>query len=172
MDQWTRYRSEYLWHWGRFRTYSDRSQNRPPDVPQYLDKCWGVYTMMDRRVKVRSASVDWAISATDPLHLYRSTTRFIKSGSKCNFRCPGDLISCWEDTHPLRSLKTGPSPYGEGFFFLFYLLSFKKIVFHFLTKVDGHVSRVNRDKYPVHPWIWIYYLLRISEEHEWPHKRE
>ena len=43
----------------------------------------------------------------------------------------------------------------ERGFYLFYLLLFKKIVFHFLTKVDGQMSRVNRDKYPVHLWILI-----------------
>jgi hypothetical protein len=43
---------------------------------------------------------------------------------------------------------TSPSQNGEGFFLLFYLLSFKKIVFYFLVKVDGHVSRASRDKYP------------------------
>ena len=103
LDQWTMYRSEHLWHGGRYGTYSDRSQNRPPDVPQYLDKCWGGYTMMDRRLKARSASINWAISAADPLHIDRSTTRIIKSGSKDSIRCIGGLISCWEDTHPLRS---------------------------------------------------------------------
>jgi hypothetical protein len=39
-------------------------------------------------------------------------------------------------------------------------LLFKKIVFHFLTKVDGHVSRVNRDKCPENRWIIYLYLLR------------
>ncbi len=34
--------------------------------------------------------------------------------------------------------------------FSYFLLLFKKIVFLFLTKVDGQVSRVNRDKCPVH----------------------
>jgi hypothetical protein len=29
-------------------------------------------------------------------------------------------------------------------------LSFIKIVFYFLVKVDGHVSRASRDKCPVH----------------------
>jgi hypothetical protein len=38
----------------------------------------------------------------------------------------------------------------RGVFLLFYLLSFKKIVYYFLVKVDGHVSRVERDKCPVH----------------------
>jgi hypothetical protein len=53
--------------------------------------------------------------------------------------------------HPLRlwvSL-TSPSPNGEGFFLLFYLLSFTEIVFYLLTKVDGHMSRGNRNKCPV-----------------------
>jgi len=27
------------------------------------------------------------------------------------------------------------------------------IVLHHLTKVDGHLSRVDRDKYPEHSWI-------------------
>ena len=49
---------------------------------------------------------------------------------------------------PLLVNLTSPSPHGEGFFLLFYLLSFKKIVFYFLVKVDGQMSRVNRDKYP------------------------
>jgi hypothetical protein len=50
--------------------------------------------MMGRRLKVRSASENWEISATDLLHLDRSTTRFIKSGSKCACAALGDLISC------------------------------------------------------------------------------
>jgi hypothetical protein len=48
---------------------------------------------------------------------------------------------------------TCPSPNGEGFFLLFDLLLFKKIVFYFLVIVDGHMSRENRDKCPEHPWI-------------------
>jgi len=32
---------------------------------------------------------------------------------------------------------------------------FIKIVFHLLTKVDGQMSRVNRDKYPEYLWISI-----------------
>jgi hypothetical protein len=30
---------------------------------------------------------------------------------------------------------------------------FKTIVFHLLTKVDGHMSHVDGDKYPEHSWI-------------------
>jgi len=37
----------------------------------------------------------------------------------------------------------------RGVLFIFYLKLFKTILFHFLMKVDGQVSRVNRDKYPV-----------------------
>ena len=44
------------------------------------------------------------ISIAELLHLDISTIRSTKSGSKCNFRCPWGLISCWEDTHPLRSM--------------------------------------------------------------------
>jgi hypothetical protein len=58
--------------------------------------------MMDRRLKARSASVDWAISATDPLHFYRSITRLIKSAVSTTSAAQGDLISCCENTHPLR----------------------------------------------------------------------
>jgi hypothetical protein len=42
---------------------------------------------------------------------------------------------------------TNPSPYGGGFLFI------KAIVFYLLTKVDGQVSRVDRDICPEHPWI-------------------
>jgi hypothetical protein len=66
------------------------------------------------------------------------------------------------ESHPLRSLNTDPSPNGEGFFLLFYLLSFKKIVFYFLVKVDGQMSRVNRDKCPVHLYILVFYLHRTD----------
>jgi len=50
-------------------------------------------------------------------------------------------------------LYTGPSPYGEGFYLLFYSYLFIKIVFHLLTKVDGYISRASRDKYPEHLWF-------------------
>jgi hypothetical protein len=54
------------------------------------------------------------------------------------------------ESHPLRLIVyiIVPSPNGEGFFLLFYLLSYKKIVFYFLVKVDGQKSRGNRDKCP------------------------
>ena len=32
-------------------------------------------------------------------------------------------------------------------------LAVKTIIFPLLTKVDGHMSRVDGDKYPEHSWI-------------------
>jgi hypothetical protein len=45
--------------------------------------------MIDKRLRNEIAHRNLIISATDPLHLYRSTTRFIKSDSKCSIRCLG-----------------------------------------------------------------------------------
>ena len=45
--------------------------------------------MIDKQFKSENAQRKLIISAVKPLHFYRSITRFIKSGSKCNFRCPG-----------------------------------------------------------------------------------
>ena len=50
---------------------------------------------------------------------------------------------------PLVVSLISPSQNGEGFFLLFCLSLFKKIVFHFLIKVDGQMSRVGRDKCPI-----------------------
>jgi hypothetical protein len=50
--------------------------------------------MIDKRLRNEIAQCKLMISAADPLHLDRSTTRFIKSDSKCSFRCPGELINC------------------------------------------------------------------------------
>jgi hypothetical protein len=60
-------------------------------------------------------------------------------------------------------LKTGPSPNGEGLFFLFYLLLFKKIVFQFLIKVDGQVPLKIGDKCPVRLGSFLQYLLNADK---------
>ena len=62
-------------------------------------------------------------------------------------RCGACLHRGFE-SHPLRSLKE-PFSTWRGVFLLFYLLSYKKIVFYFLVKVDGQMSRASRDKCPV-----------------------
>ena len=38
-----------------------------------------------------------------------------------------------------------------SWFFIIFYYQFKKIVFLFFTKVDGHMYRGNRDKCPEHP---------------------
>ena len=48
---------------------------------------------------------------------------------------------------PLRSLNTGPSPNGEGFFV------YTIIVNNLMMKVDGQVSRGGRDKCPEDPYL-------------------
>ena len=50
--------------------------------------------MIDKQFKSENAQRILIISAAKPLHFDSSSTRLIKSGSKCNFRCPGGLISC------------------------------------------------------------------------------
>lgn len=50
--------------------------------------------MIATRLSSEIAQCKLMISDVESLHLDRSTTRFIKSGSKCSFRCPGGLISC------------------------------------------------------------------------------
>ena len=92
------------------------------------------------------------ISVAEPLHFDSCITRFIKSGSNVQLRLPWGTYKLLRGYPPSPLLVTliSPSQNGEGFFLLFYLLSFKKIVFYFLVKVDGHVSRASRDKCPVH----------------------
>jgi hypothetical protein len=50
--------------------------------------------MIVKRLRNEIAQCKLMISDLESLHFYRSITRFIKSGSKCNFRCPWGLISC------------------------------------------------------------------------------
>ena len=50
--------------------------------------------MIDNQIRSEIAQRKLIISVAEHLHFYRSITRFIKSGSKCNFRRPGGLISC------------------------------------------------------------------------------
>jgi hypothetical protein len=50
--------------------------------------------MIDKRLKCEVAKRKLIISAAESLHLDRSITRFIKSGSKCNFRCLEGHIRC------------------------------------------------------------------------------
>ena len=50
--------------------------------------------MIDKRLRNENAQRKLIISAADPLHLDRSTTRFIKAGSMCILGCPEGLISC------------------------------------------------------------------------------
>ena len=120
--------------------------------------------MIDKGLSNEIAQCKLMISDAESLHFYRSITRFIKYGSECNFRCSGGSYKLLKG-YPSRSLRSGtgssrqmvkltsPSPNGEGFFLLFYLLLYKKIVFLTLIKVDGQVSRGNRDKCPEHSWI-------------------
>jgi hypothetical protein len=82
------------------------------------------------------------------MHFDNITIGFIKSGIGGTYK----LLRGYPPSPQLVTL-ISPSQNGEGFFLLFYLLSFKKIVFYFLVKVDGHVSHASRDKCPVHPWI-------------------
>jgi hypothetical protein len=46
---------------------------------------------MDQILKSEIALRKLIITATEPLHLNRSTTRFIKTGSKCACTALGDL---------------------------------------------------------------------------------
>jgi hypothetical protein len=50
--------------------------------------------MIGKLERSKIAQLKLIILATGPLHIDSSITRIIKSGSKCNFRCPGGLISC------------------------------------------------------------------------------
>jgi len=50
--------------------------------------------MIDKRLRNEIAQCKLMISAAESLHFYRSITRFIKFGSKCNIRRLGGLISC------------------------------------------------------------------------------
>ena len=52
--------------------------------------------------------------------------------------------------------------------FIIYFQLTKTIVFYLVTKVDGQVTRGNRDKCPVHLWIFIYYLLGLAYERKRP----
>ena len=82
------------------------------------------------------------------LHFDNIIIRFIKSGIGGTYK----PLRRHPPSPQLVNL-TSPFPNGEGFFLLFYLLSFKKIVCQFLMKVDGYMSRVNRDKCPEQLWI-------------------
>jgi hypothetical protein len=50
--------------------------------------------MIDKRLRCEIAQSELIISVVELLNFDSSITRFIKSGSKCNFRCFGGLISC------------------------------------------------------------------------------
>jgi hypothetical protein len=50
--------------------------------------------MIDKQLRRKLAQRKLIISATELMHFDSCSTRFIKSGSKCNFRCLGVLISC------------------------------------------------------------------------------
>ena len=50
--------------------------------------------MVGKRLRNQITQRKLIILAEEALHFYSSFTRFIKSGSKCNFRCLGGLISC------------------------------------------------------------------------------
>jgi len=39
----------------------------------------------------------------------------------------------------------------------------KDMIIHFLTKVDGHMSRVMRDKCPVRLWIFLQSLVNADK---------
>jgi hypothetical protein len=45
--------------------------------------------MIDKGLRNEIAQCKLMISDAESLHFYRSITRFIKYGSKCNFRCSG-----------------------------------------------------------------------------------
>jgi hypothetical protein len=62
-----------------------------------------------------------------------------------------------KDYKTLRSAERAPTlsaggklnqPFSQWRWVFLFILSFNKIVFHFLKKVDGHVSRASRDKCP------------------------
>ncbi len=50
--------------------------------------------MVVKLVRSEIAQRKLIISAAEPLNFDNPITRFIQSGSKCNFRCPWGLISC------------------------------------------------------------------------------
>jgi len=85
---------------------------------------------------------------------------------------PGSLASVFQQIESckahktLRSAEKAPtlsagrklnSPFSEWRGVLLIIQSFvvNSILFYFQLKVDGHVSRLDRDKYPVHPCIFI-----------------
>jgi hypothetical protein len=91
---------------------------------------------LDNRVKPSSLTyVIYLVESRIAHQTLRSAERGPTLSAACNLYLP---FSIWREV-----------------FFLFYLLSFKTILFYFQMKVDGHVSRVNRDKCPVHTWIFI-----------------
>jgi len=91
------------------------------------------------------------ISAAESLHFYSSITRFIKFGSRCSLGCMGRSYKLLRGYPPSPQVRKFNLPFSRwrGVLLFFYLQLFKTILFHFLMKVDGQVSRVNRDKYPV-----------------------
>ncbi len=107
--------------------------------------------MIDKRLRSEIAQCELSTSVAGSLHFDSSITRFIKSGSPCRLHClrrSYKLLRGYPPSPQMAKL-TSPSQNGEGFFLLFYLLSYKKIVFYFLVKVDGQKSHVNMDKCPV-----------------------
>ena len=105
--------------------------------------------MIDKQLRCEIAQSELIISVAKLLNFDSSITRFIKSGSRCSLSCIGGTYKL------LRGYP--PSPPGtltrrHVRTFKRYLyhppLIVKSIVFHILTKVDGHVSRVDRDKCP------------------------
>ena len=75
--------------------------------------------MIDKRLRNEIAQCKLMISDAESLHFYRSITRFIKSGSKCNFRCLGGTYKLLRGYPPSPQLVilTSPSPNGEGFYY-------------------------------------------------------
>ena len=45
--------------------------------------------MIDKRLRSEITQCELSYSSAGPLHFDSSIIRYIKSGSKCNFRCPG-----------------------------------------------------------------------------------
>ena len=104
--------------------------------------------MIDKRLRNEIAQCKLIISAVALLHFDSIITRFIKSSSEC-LGGSYKLLRGYLPSPPDR-IHNCPFSKWRGVFIYF---SIKVIVFYFLMKVDGQMSRVNRDKCPEHPWI-------------------
>ena len=69
--------------------------------------------MIDKGLRNEIAQCKLMISDAESLHFYRSITRFIKSGSKCNFRCLGGsykLLRGYPYARPAASVRIDRRP--------------------------------------------------------------